>query len=369
MKIPSSTYKDIFEVLSDAIILIDENEQILSVNQRALTLLDTSEKDILGKSIDLFVPPDFRDTYGEILQRFVDAKERKVERHDLPLIELRRGDGTVFPARVTLSKAPTKDSWIVAVVLQDLTKQESDRKEILETNEKLQALDSIRQEFIGMAAHDLRAPLHKLSLSAELLTDESLPAEKKGQFRDIMARTIKGMQSLVNDLLSITSIESGKINLKSEQVSLIPYFQETYELHKQTYSNKNIRLNLQLDLKRASGYFDPNRISQVLNNLLGNALKFSNRDTEVTYQVLEEKNNLIIRVTDQGPGISKDEQQILFQPFSQTSNKPTAGEQSTGLGLAICKRIADLHKGTITVHSELGKGSTFTLTLPDALCD
>ena len=239
-------------------------------------------------------------------------------------------------------------------------------EELREKNAALEAMNTLKNEFLGMAAHDLRSPIGNIQSLAELLLENhaSLRSEERREVAVMIHKLARGMVNLLNDLLDITTIESGKIDLQPTPVPMTPYLAEIQHYHQRLAERKRIRLVTEVAENLPTVCFDQERIRQVLNNLLSNAIKFSPTHTLVRLTVLPTPMGVEFSVIDQGQGIRVEEQSMLFGAFQRTSVKPTAGEHSTGLGLSICKKIVELHGGTIGVESEVGRGSRFFFTLP-----
>ena len=232
--------------------------------------------------------------------------------------------------------------------------------------QQLVDLNELKNKFLGIAAHDLRNPIGivKGYLSVFL---ENLLGDIPDEQRNIMQRMDKAcetMLALINDLLDVSAIEAGQLNLELEKIDLNSYLQECYDSSCILARAKSIRLKLVVGQPLPTVWIDPDRINQVLNNLISNAIKFSNPQTTITIGANVDKNEVPIFVTDEGQGIPKDEIQLVFKEFGRASVRPTAGERSTGLGLAIVQRIVEAHGGRIWVESKVGKGSTFTFSLP-----
>lgn len=239
-------------------------------------------------------------------------------------------------------------------------------EELREKNAALEAMNTLKNEFLGMAAHDLRSPIGNIQSLAELLLEhhEGVRPEEYREVAATIHKLARDMVTLLNDLLDVTTIESGKIDLRPMPVSMTPYLAEIQHYHQRLAERKRIRLVTEVAENIPTLCFDQERIRQVLNNLLSNAIKFSPPHTLVRLTVLPAPTGVEFSVTDQGQGIRLEEQSMLFGAFQRTSTKPTAGEHSTGLGLNICKKIVELHGGSIGVESEVGRGSRFFFTLP-----
>ncbi|MEW6535803.1 MAG: ATP-binding protein [Candidatus Auribacterota bacterium] len=232
--------------------------------------------------------------------------------------------------------------------------------------EQLIALNQLKDKFIGYAAHDLRNPLMIIKGFISLI--QSTPADKATYSeRDVYSRIDRQcdrMIDLINDLLDISAIESGELHLDKESASIQDVIEEVVDTNNFIAQAKQIiiRTNIHGALKPV--WADQKRIVQVLENLISNAIKFSQAGSVITVSACVLESHVAVSVADQGQGISDDEIHNLFQPFMLTSTKPTGEEHSTGLGLAIVKKIVNLHGGQITVKSKVGEGSTFTFTLP-----
>lgn len=236
--------------------------------------------------------------------------------------------------------------------------------ELEEMNARLKALLEQKNAFMGMAAHDLRTPITVVQGFMDLLLHPRTPPEDAREFIQIMRASLDDMLKLLNDLLDITAIETGNLTLHPVMVEVVPFVERVVKLNRPIGEQKNIRLTYYIDPDVKRFEFDPQRIDQVLNNLLSNAFKFSHADTEVRLEVRLVEGGLQFAVIDQGLGIREDEIGRLFGEFQRMSNRPTGNENSTGLGLSICKRIVELHGGKIGVTSEYGRGSTFSFWLP-----
>lgn len=232
-------------------------------------------------------------------------------------------------------------------------------------NNRLTTMVAQRDAFMGMAAHDLRTPITIVQGFTDLLLDPRTPPEDYKEFVTVIRSTMQDMLSLLNNILDITAIESGRLTLKPTKVPVYEFVDRVCRLNRRIAEQKGIDLVTDLRPGLPPCTFDPQRIEQVLNNLLSNAFKFSNGGTTVTMRV-EQKNTEFVEfsVIDQGQGLKDDEKEKIFGAFQKGSSKPTGDETSTGLGLSICKRIVELHGGEIAAESEWGKGSRFYFTLP-----
>ena len=233
--------------------------------------------------------------------------------------------------------------------------------------QQLEELNELKNGFLGMAAHDLRNPNAMIRLYLNQLTD-SLGDIKGDQHVWIskMQAISDSMLALIDDFLDISTIEAGQLQLKLEPVLPDVFFTNCFEANKLLTKEKSITLKLDLEKELPIADIDSDRINQVINNLITNAMKYSIPNTEIILSVRRAKEKEVeVSVIDQGQGIPKNDINKLFKMFGKANVRPTAGEKSTGLGLAICKHIVESHGCRIWVESEgIGKGSTFKFTLP-----
>jgi two-component system sensor histidine kinase/response regulator len=240
------------------------------------------------------------------------------------------------------------------------------QRELRKKNILLEKINEQKNYLLGMAAHDLRNPLGIIQTYSDFLIEEIAALLNREQLD--LIESIKSssefMLHLVNEMLDFSNIESGKVKLNLEKTDLVELVGHNIQLNKSFSEKKNIKIVYNSENTIPPMIIDKYKIQQVLNNLVSNAIKFSYPDTKIEVSVRRKENNVIISVRDEGQGIPGNELVKLFTPFEKTSVKSTGGERSTGLGLAIAKKIVDSHNGTIWVESEVGKGSVFYIQLP-----
>jgi len=232
--------------------------------------------------------------------------------------------------------------------------------------QELVELNELKNGFLGMAAHDLRNPNVLIRLYLNQLV-ESLEGTNEIQRTWInkIQSISRSMMTLIDDFLDVSNVEAGQLQLDVNPVKLNVFITDNYEDNKSITEKKSITLKLDLKKELPIVDIDSDRINQVINNLITNAMKYSAPNTEIILSVEVIDKEVVVSVIDQGQGIHPDDLNKLFKMFGKTRGKPTANEKSTGLGLVICKHIVEAHGGRIWVESEgIAKGSTFKFTLP-----
>ena len=240
------------------------------------------------------------------------------------------------------------------------------QREVIKRNVELERLNNFRNEFIGMAAHDLRNPLQVIQGFSMMLLSRrfgELTAEQH-RFVEAIKRNSDFMVRLISDLLFMSKIEAGKLRLELTETDLVALLHHSIELNQLLLEQKRIDILFFAPDEIPKVVVDAPKIEQVLNNLLSNAGKFSTPNSTVEVRVYTNGPVAVVSVKDKGQGIPSDEIDRLFIPFETLSVKSTADELSTGLGLAIVKRIVEGHGGKISVQSQVGVGSTFSFSLP-----
>lgn len=248
-------------------------------------------------------------------------------------------------------------------LLSDLARKNEDLEG---SNRELIELNLIKNKFLTMAAHDLRNPIIAIRELTEILTDHDyarLTKPERRQYLEIIHKTSHEMLNLLNDLLDVSIIESGRLEIRSESVDLRSLIADRVRINQVVAEKKGIRIETDIPEIPRLG-LDPGRIVQVFDNLMSNAIKFSPKGSRIRVGMTAGAETVRVAVTDEGPGIADDEIDRLFGELERLSARPTGGEPSTGLGLAIVKKVVEAHGGSVGVTSREGHGATFYFDLP-----
>jgi signal transduction histidine kinase len=237
--------------------------------------------------------------------------------------------------------------------------------EIQDKSRQLAEASQHKSQFLANMSHELRTPLNAILGYTELITDSVYgePPEKMRAVLDRITRNGKHLLGLINDVLDLSKIEAGQLVLSLDQYSLKDVVNGVFSAVEPLATEKKLAFKVEVPPNLPAGRGDERRLTQVLLNLVGNAIKFTDQG-EVAIKASAENGSYSLAVRDSGPGISEADQKKLFQEFQQADNSTTKAKGGTGLGLAISKRIIEMHGGRIWVESQLGQGSTFSLTLP-----
>jgi signal transduction histidine kinase len=241
--------------------------------------------------------------------------------------------------------------------------------ELERANEELRKIDDIKSEFVSVASHELRTPLAAIKNAVQLILNGKTGEinENQAKFLSMAERNINRLTNILNSLLDLSRIESGKMDIKFEELDIRVPIEFVVSSFKPQADGKSIQVRTEMPPRLPSVYGDREKVEQILTNLLGNAVKFTPEGGEVivSAQLLHaQERRLAISVTDTGIGIPEDQLERIFEKFHQVEGSLHRSVSGTGLGLAITKGLVEANYGTIRVESKVGKGSTFTFTLP-----
>jgi two-component system, sensor histidine kinase and response regulator len=233
-------------------------------------------------------------------------------------------------------------------------------------NVELEKLNQEKSRFLSLAAHDLRNPLNIIYTAADLISEElkDKTSTETIEFLELIKRSSKFMRGLLKELLDVSVIDFGKPSIYLEPVDLTDLIRNNVSLNRVIAARKQITVELNVIDNLPILNLDRNKIEQVLNNLISNAIKYSYPQSKVTINTKVDGSNVIISVHDSGQGIPSNEMSRLFKPFPRISVKGTSGESSTGLGLVIVRKIVEAHNGKVGVESQEKVGTTFYVSLP-----
>jgi Na+/proline symporter/signal transduction histidine kinase len=238
--------------------------------------------------------------------------------------------------------------------------------ELRAANERLQELDRLKDDFISTVTHELRTPLTSIRAFSEILRDDPmLELGQRKKFLDIITKETERLTRLINQVLDLAKIESGTAEWHDARVDLRELISEAMAAMSQIFQDKAVHVDLRMPDRVSAVYADPDRVKQVLLNLLSNAVKFCEGGSgRVDVSLHEDPRWLRVDVRDNGPGISADDQDTIFEKFRQVGDTLTDKPQGTGLGLHICRQIVERHGGRLWVESRPGAGARFSFTLP-----
>ena len=368
-------FRELLENAPDAILQVDPSGAILIANRTAEKLFCYTREELIGQNVDLLVPEANRAAHPAHRKTLATAGKSRPMGLGLDLFAQRK-DGTRFPVEISLSPMNTETGVHVTAVIRDVTErklteqrvrtlQESYMTELEARHKEAERLNQLKSEFMASISHELRTPLHTIIGFAELMQEEGEgPLNfKQRRFMHHIHVDSEHLLGLINDVLDLSRIEAGGLQLHTEPVRLILIVAESINAIRLYAESRSVSIRMGDDID-VSVLADPMRLRQILYNLLSNGAKFTQPGGEVLVNAVVEGNTVRITVSDTGLGIAPEERTQIFEKFYQVGLTPVGVREGTGLGLAICKQLVEMQKGTIWVESELGKGSKFHFTLP-----
>ncbi len=276
----------------------------------------------------------------------------------------KRLDGQVFPATVLLTRMNLLGKGVLQATVRDISKEKESEKKLKESYKKLKELDVLKSRFLTITSHELKTPLTPAKIQTQMILQGDLGKlnEKQKKSFDIILRNINRLNDLIEDILEISRVQAEGFKLKLSEIQLGDCVGLVVKSMTPVAEKKGLELDYKLDsLPLITA--DKKRITEILTNLIDNAIKFTHKGG-INIEAKREKDYILVKIKDTGIGISKKDRERIFHSFTQLESSYTRKYGGTGLGLSICRGIIKQHGGKIWVESTLGKGSTFYFTLP-----
>jgi PAS domain S-box-containing protein len=347
------------EIAPIGIVVTDAECRVVSANAEAARILGVTEREMLGVTLGSghfgFDGTKLNELLASVTNEALPPTiiERKLKRVT-----------SQFEARAVAIREESGTGYLM--LFQDVTQRIALEKQKEEALARAEAASRLKDEFLATVSHELRTPLNAVLGWAQMLRTQLAP-EKRERALETIQRNALLQSQLIEDLLDITRITTGKLRLEVERADLITIIEAAIETVRPSIEAKQIRLAHTLDTRTGAISGDPQRLQQVVWNLLSNAVKFSTKGGRVRVLLERIDSNVEITVSDNGQGISPDFLHAVFESFRQWDGSSTRRHGGLGLGLAITKHLVELHGGTIHAHSEgLGKGASFVVKLPVA---
>ncbi len=359
----------IIESADDAIISKNLDGIITSWNKGAERIFGYTEEEMIGKPVLTLIPPDHHDEEPQILSRL--RRGEKIEHYETVRA---RKDGQLINVSLTVSPIRAADGTVVGAskIARDVTEQKKAQErlqqalaEAQEAKRHAEEANRIKDDFLTTISHELRTPLTSIVGWVTMLRGGRLDEVMAHKALETIDRNVKAQAQLVEDLLDISRIVSGKMHIVPKPLNLSSIIHSAVDSVMPAAQAKGIRFQVVLDPSTGTVNGDPDRLQQVIWNLLSNAIKFTPAGGRVQIQMEGVKDQVEITVSDSGIGVTPEFLPHVFDRFAQEDSSGTRSYGGLGMGLSIVKYIAELHGGTIRAFSEgTGKGSSFTLALP-----
>ena len=349
----------------DAIITIDDTGVIASVNPAVEKLTGYNRSELIGQNIRLLMLSPYREEHDGYLQSYLSSGQKKIIGTDREVSILKK-DGIELPVELSVSEVALADRKMFTGILRDVSERKRSEEVLRQAKEEAELSAKAKSQFLANMSHEIRTPMNGILGMTELLSQTSL-TPKQQEYIGLVQNSGKNLLSIINDILDISKIEADKLVLTKIPFDLEELISETVKIARFSTKDKELSITYQIDPdipRTLNG--DSHRLRQILNNLISNAIKFTDEGTidvqvSIKHRDLEQI-ELVWDVSDTGIGMTPEQKERIFQPFTQADDSTVKKYGGTGLGLNISKQLAEMMGGTLWLESEYGKGSTFSFS-------
>ena len=347
----------VLRTIVEGIAEVDGLQRVLFVNRACLEMVGRAELDLIGIQVADLLTAEHRGTLETAIAAFLSASQAPSEAVTL------RYRGRVL--RLTCAWiSPGDATQGFFMILRDVTDLASKIDELSALNARLQAMDRMRSELLTMVSHDLHTPLTAIKGSLEVLLHEAVGTELRRELLGIAQKNADRLFRMVSDILDLARIEAGRFQERREPFDVLTTLRGTIDRLRQMAQDREIAICLAAPQGPLTVSADSLRMEQVFTNLLANALKFTPRGGRIDVAAEERGADILVTVADSGVGIPPEHLDRIFDRFYRVPMPAGSAVEGTGLGLSICKAVVEEHGGRIWVESQVGRGSTFFVTIP-----
>lgn len=355
----------------DAIIVANGAGTILDFNPAAETVFGYSRARAIGSDMaDLIVPEELRDAHKRGMRRYAETGERRLVGSGRFEMDAKRSTGATFPVEMTIGVSEGIDGKPIFIsYVRDIADRKRIETELRNARDQALAADTAKSQFLAVMSHEMRTPLNGVMAVLDLLEGSRLDSPQRGYVETAIASG-EILQHQIDEILDLARIEAGAIDLRPTLFDIDELLSEVRRSHEVTASKRRNRIVQSVDLVERKVWLDRNRLRQVLLNLVGNAVKFT-ENGEIAINAADQEDDtgrrtITFSVVDTGIGIGEDYLESIFDDFVTLDTSYRRQAEGFGLGLAICRRITHAMDGTISVDSTPGVGSSFTLCIPES---
>ncbi|MDD9978253.1 MAG: ATP-binding protein [Boseongicola sp.] len=350
----------------DAILVADTDGRVLDFNGAAEGIFGYSRDEAVGADMaEIIIPDHLRDAHNAGMERYRNTAEKRVVGSGLLKLEAKRKDGTVFPVELSINSAQSESGEIFVSYIRDISQRVESENELVEARDQALAGEKAKADLLAVMSHEMRTPLNGVLGTLELLSNTDLN-EKQQKYIGVMDASGKMLLDHVNNVLDISRVDAGMADLSEQAFDVFELSEATIEGLRTPASQRGNALSIQVvgsKIGRVLG--DKNRLQQILVNLLGNAIKFTeNGSISLELEAAPDEGMVDFRVIDTGIGIAEEDLERIFDDFVTLDASYQREVEGTGLGLGIVKRLVQLMGGEIGVESDQGEGSVFWFRVP-----
>lgn len=357
--------RSIVENVVDAIITIDSRGTVQTFNPAAERIFGYTASEVIGKNVNIIMPEPHRGLHDGYVQKYLETGENEIIGKTREIVGERK-DKTIFPMEISVSEMRIGNEIGFIGIVRDISERKLIESELVTAREESEKANRAKSDFLAVMSHEIRTPMNGILGMTHVVLDSELTQEQRENL-NLVNYSAKSLLSLINDILDFSKIEAGKLDLDYSDFRIGDRLDEIMQSLAIKAHEKNLNLVCNVDDKVPEVVTgDLGRLRQIIVNLVGNAIKFTevgviSLNVCVVYQTPDEV-ELKFEVCDTGVGIPQENQEMIFNPFTQADSSTTRKYGGTGLGLAITSQLVDMMNGKIWVESEPGKGSVFHFT-------
>jgi PAS domain S-box-containing protein len=375
LKASEEKYRNLVASAYDGIMVVRKDASIEFANKQMESMFGYDPGELVNKNYEVLITDRDRPKHSGYQEKYLVNPQSREMGKGLNLFAKRK-DGSEFPVDISLSPFKLKSETFVNCVVRDITNLkeiEKERSQILglekEARTVAEKANHEKDEFLAMLSHELRTPLTSILAWSQMLRQGKLDPEKAQKAYAVLEQSALAQGQLIDDLLDVSRIQAGKLNLTIQKIDPRKVITAAIESTRSLAASKSIQIETKFDPSVLHIFADPIRLQQVLWNLLTNSIKFSTKDGKILVTLGRKKTPagelICFQVQDNGKGIKSEFIPIIFERFTQVDSSSTRAYGGLGLGLAILKKLVEMHNGTVEVESPgEGKGATFTICLP-----
>jgi PAS domain S-box-containing protein len=360
--LPPELFSGLLAIAADAVIAVDHEQRIIFFNEGAERIFGWAASEVGGEYLEVLLPARYRAAHRGHVHGFGEAHGRARLMGERQQISGLRKSGEEFAAEAAIQRIEIGGRNIYAAVLRDISARQ--RAEDL-----LHVAIKARDDMMGIVSHDLRNPANAVKMLARSIiedqTREPLPDDVMERVV-VMQQAAEQMDALIQDLLDVTRLEAGRLAVSARDIDVTPLIGRSIEALRPLARAGGVMLHAKLPAELPIVRADPDRVTQLLSNVIGNAVKFTSAGGTVTLSARADEREVAIAVADTGQGIPAAQLPRVFERFFQATLSGRAARHGAGLGLPIARGIVEAHGGRIWIESQPGVGTTVHFTLPIA---
>ena len=357
-------YKALFDLSNDAIIILSLEGNIVDCNDVARRLFECGKDDLQKIDVNEIMPKELNSLFAGSIDDSLITVNKSIE------TLAKKQNGTEFPVELTTKFYYEGETKRLLVFMRDISGRRDVDNKLNLIASQLAESNAMKDKFFSIISHDMRTPFHGLLGFTDYLTTDidSLSKEEIGQICNSINNSARSLFNYFENLLTWSNVQSGRLKYNNTNIKISEIIKRAMNIISVNASTKDIKIDIKVD-DNLYVYSDENMLSSVIQNLISNAVKFTNVGGKVLIKTLSQNDIVEVSIKDNGVGIDEEKLENLFKIDHASSSKGTSNEKGTGLGLIIAKELIEKQGGTLKVDSAVGKGSTFIFTLPMAESD